>query len=112
MPQAEIVEQHGTVAAETALAMATAARERTGADAGLGITGVAGPSEVEGKPVGTFYIALDFMGQTRVVRFALVDDAAGVEAPRGDGRAVLALAGARGAAKRRREQGVGGAGRA
>jgi nicotinamide mononucleotide (NMN) deamidase PncC len=28
---------------------------------------VAGPSEVEGKSVGTFHIALDFLGKTRVV---------------------------------------------
>ena len=32
----------------------------------LGITGVAGPSDVEGKPVGTAHIALDFRGETRV----------------------------------------------
>ena len=63
----EIIQAHGTVAEETALAMATAARERTGADAGLGITGVAGPSEVEGKSVGTFFIAHDFKGQRKVV---------------------------------------------
>jgi nicotinamide-nucleotide amidase len=63
----EIVEKHGTVAGETALAMAVAIRERTGADAGLGIVGVAGPSEVEGKSVGTFFIALDFLGKQRVV---------------------------------------------
>jgi nicotinamide-nucleotide amidase len=62
----DVVERHGTVAPETALAMATATRERLGADAGLGITGVAGPSEVEGKPVGTAHIALDFQGETRV----------------------------------------------
>lgn len=66
VPQATI-DEHGTVASETALAMATAIRERTGADAGIGITGVAGPSEVEGKPVGSFHIALDFQGTTRVV---------------------------------------------
>ncbi len=47
--------------------MAVAARERTGADAGIGIVGVAGPSEVEGKSVGTFHIALDFLGTQRVV---------------------------------------------
>jgi len=62
----EIVERHGTVAAETAMAMATACRERLGADAGIGITGVAGPTSVEGKPVGTAHIALDFLGETRV----------------------------------------------
>jgi nicotinamide-nucleotide amidase len=66
VPQ-ETLDAHGTVASETALAMATAIRERTGADVGVGITGVAGPSEVEGKPVGTFHIALDFKGTTRVV---------------------------------------------
>jgi nicotinamide-nucleotide amidase len=64
---AEIVEKHGTVSEETALAMATAIRERTGADAGLGIVGVAGPSEVEGKPVGTFFVAHDFKGSRKVV---------------------------------------------
>jgi competence/damage-inducible protein CinA-like protein len=63
----EVVENHGTIAGETALAMATAVRERTGADAGIGIVGVAGPSEVEGKSVGTFHIALDFLGTRRVV---------------------------------------------
>jgi nicotinamide-nucleotide amidase len=61
-----VVEQHGTVAPETSLAMARAARERLGGDAGIGITGVAGPSEVEGKLVGTAHIALDFEGETRV----------------------------------------------
>ncbi len=63
---AEIIEQHGTVAPETALAMARAARQRLGADAGLGITGVAGPNDLEGKPVGTAHVALDFLGETRV----------------------------------------------
>ncbi len=63
----EVVERYGTVAPETALAMAGAIRRVTGADAGLGITGVAGPSELEGKPVGTAHIALDFLGDTRVV---------------------------------------------
>jgi len=61
-----IIERHGTVAAETALAMATACRERLGADAGIGITGVAGPTSDEGKPIGTAHIALDFLGETRV----------------------------------------------
>ena len=62
----EVIERHGTVAPETALAMATACRERLGGDAGIGITGVAGPDPIEGKPVGTAHIALDFLGETRV----------------------------------------------
>jgi PncC family amidohydrolase len=62
-----ILEQYGTVAAETAHAMAEAVAREFAADAGLATTGVAGPSEVEGKPVGTFYIAHDFKGQRKVV---------------------------------------------
>ena len=40
-------------------AVARAARERLGADFGIGITGVAGPEPLEDKPVGTVHIALD-----------------------------------------------------
>ncbi len=39
-------------------AMARAIRERLGADLGIGITGVAGPEELEGKPVGLGYVAI------------------------------------------------------
>jgi nicotinamide-nucleotide amidase len=54
----EILDEHGAVSEETAIAMARAVRERLGADFGLGITGVAGPDQQEGKPVGTVYIAI------------------------------------------------------
>jgi nicotinamide-nucleotide amidase len=46
------------VSAETAAAMATGVRDKLGADVGLGITGVAGPDEQEGQPVGTVFGAL------------------------------------------------------
>ena len=49
---------HGAVSAETAEALAAGARTRLGATWGLGVTGVAGPSEQEGKPVGTVHVAL------------------------------------------------------
>ncbi len=55
----QVLEQHGAVSAETAAAMALAAREQMGASVGVGITGVAGPAEQEGKPVGTVYIGVD-----------------------------------------------------
>ncbi len=55
----EILTQYGAVSQETASAMAHAVRERLGADVGLGITGVAGPDTLEGKPVGTVYIAVE-----------------------------------------------------
>ncbi|MGI9616640.1 MAG: competence/damage-inducible protein A [Acidimicrobiales bacterium] len=43
---------------ETALAMARAVRDRLGSDVGLATTGVAGPDELEGKPVGTVCLAV------------------------------------------------------
>jgi nicotinamide-nucleotide amidase len=54
----ETLEKHGAISVETARAMARAVRERLGADVGVGITGVAGPAEQEGKPVGTVHIAV------------------------------------------------------
>jgi nicotinamide-nucleotide amidase len=56
---AAIIEQHGVISAECALAMARAARDRIGADVGVGITGVAGPDPQDGKPPGTIHIGLD-----------------------------------------------------
>jgi nicotinamide-nucleotide amidase len=48
----------GAVSAETAGALAAGARERLGATYGVGATGVAGPSEQEGQPVGTVHLAV------------------------------------------------------
>ncbi len=64
VPEA-ILAEHGAVSAETALAMAQAARDRLHADVGVGITGVAGPDEQEGKPVGTVHIAVATPTATR-----------------------------------------------
>jgi nicotinamide-nucleotide amidase len=46
------------VSAETAMAMAQAAQRVLGADLGLSLTGVAGPTEQDGQPVGTVFIGL------------------------------------------------------
>ena len=66
----EVVETHGVISAECAREMARVARERLSADVGIGVTGVAGPDEQEGKPVGTIHIALDDgSGEARVVSY-------------------------------------------
>jgi nicotinamide-nucleotide amidase len=64
---AKLIEERGAVSPEVAQAMATAARLRLGADIGIGITGVAGPTEIEGKPAGTVYIAIDDSKRQRLV---------------------------------------------
>ena len=55
---AETIRNHGAISEETAEAMAKAVRQRLHADVGVGVTGVAGPSEQEGKAVGTVFIAI------------------------------------------------------
>jgi nicotinamide-nucleotide amidase len=51
--------QHGAVSAEAAVAMATGAAEKLGADYGLAITGFAGPcGGTNENPVGTIFLAL------------------------------------------------------
>jgi nicotinamide-nucleotide amidase len=55
---AATVEQHGVVSQETAAAMARAVRQSLNADIGIGLSGVPGPSEFEGKPMGLAYVAV------------------------------------------------------
>jgi len=57
----QILNNHGAVSAETALAMAKGARERAGADIGLSTTGEAGPEPQE-QPVGTMFLGLAWDG--------------------------------------------------
>jgi nicotinamide-nucleotide amidase len=65
---AELITQHGAVSAEVALAMATAVRQRLGADIGLSTTGVAGPEPLEGKPIGTVFVGVDDGRKGRAVQ--------------------------------------------
>ncbi len=66
----ELVYTHGVISQATAEAMARAARERLGADIGLGLTGIAGASEVEGQPPGTMHIAVTDGQRTEYRRYA------------------------------------------
>ncbi|HXN34846.1 MAG TPA: CinA family nicotinamide mononucleotide deamidase-related protein [Opitutaceae bacterium] len=54
-----LLQQHGAVSAEAAVAMATGAAEKLGADYALAITGFAGPcGGANENPVGTIFMAL------------------------------------------------------
>ncbi len=55
---AEVIETYGVISRETAEAMASAVRERLGADLGLGLTGIAGGEPMEDQPPGTMHIAV------------------------------------------------------
>jgi nicotinamide-nucleotide amidase len=56
---AALLAEHGAVSEPVCRAMALAARQRFGADYGIGVTGIAGPSGAsEEKPVGLVYIGL------------------------------------------------------
>ncbi|MDH3295367.1 MAG: nicotinamide-nucleotide amidohydrolase family protein, partial [Acidimicrobiia bacterium] len=54
------------VSEEAAMAMADGVRRRLGADIGLSTTGVAGPEESEGRPVGTVCIAVSGLDEAGI----------------------------------------------
>lgn len=69
----------GAVSAETAAAMAEGVRAAADADFGVSVTGVAGPTESEGKPVGLVYLGLAERGRsTRTEKLQLTGDREGI----------------------------------
>lgn len=66
---ASIVEEHGVVSAECAKAMASAVRAHFRTDLGVAVTGVAGPDEQEGKPVGTMHVAVATADEPHVISY-------------------------------------------
>jgi nicotinamide-nucleotide amidase len=68
------VPQGPVVSEEAARAMAEGARKVLGTDVGLSVTGVAGPSEQDGRPVGTVFFGLALDEGTEVVRLQLPGD--------------------------------------
>jgi len=74
------IQEFGAVSEEVAKAMAVGVAQHAGVEAGVAITGVAGPDGgTDKKPVGTVYIAVYLKGQTNVQRYQLPGDRSKVQ---------------------------------
>jgi nicotinamide-nucleotide amidase len=71
----ETLKEHGAVSRETALEMSAGIKQRTGADIGLSVTGVAGPTGGSAaKPVGTVWVSIAQAGRHEAKLFRFVGD--------------------------------------
>ena len=74
-----IVDTHGVVSAECAVAMARGVRRLTGATYAVSTTGVAGPAEQEGKPPGTVFVGMAGPAGVAALSLELVGDRATIQ---------------------------------
>ena len=72
----DTVRQHGVVSARCAEQMAAGVRSLLGTDWAVSTTGVAGPTEQEGKPVGTVFVGVAGPRGSRAARLHLEGDRA------------------------------------
>ena len=70
VPTADL-KQHGVVSQQTANIMAETVRRNLNADLGLAVTGVPGPGEFEGKPLGLAYISVTNGEKNREMKMRL-----------------------------------------
>jgi PncC family amidohydrolase len=67
---ADVLTAHGAVSAQAAIAMAAGGRDRTGAEIGVSVSGIAGPDGgSQAKPVGLTYVAVVDADGTVVRRY-------------------------------------------
>ncbi|MFX3674036.1 MAG: competence/damage-inducible protein A [Paenisporosarcina sp.] len=59
----EIIEKYGVVSEQCAISMATQVKAMFGSDIGVGLTGVAGPTNHDNEPAGTVWIALSLQNE-------------------------------------------------
>jgi nicotinamide-nucleotide amidase len=74
----ELLERKGAVDPNVAVRLAEGAREKCGADWGIGLTGVAGPGPSNGVPAGTVYVGLAGPAGTKCWSLQLSGDRARV----------------------------------
>lgn len=75
-----MLRKHGAVSPQTAAAMAKGVRLAAGADFGLSVTGIAGPSGgTPKKPVGLVYIGLSGPAGTKTSRFSFSGDRGAIQ---------------------------------
>jgi len=74
----DVLQRHGAVSAETAVALAEGVRDRLAATWGVSLTGVAGPDPQEGRPPGTLHVAVVGPGEPRVRSLRVPGDRARV----------------------------------
>ena len=67
----DVMSNHGVVSQQTANAMAHAIRSNLNTDLGVAVTGVPGPGELEGKPLGLAYISVTDGEQIRELEMRL-----------------------------------------
>ena len=75
---ASVVDRYGVVSAECARAMARGVRDLTGSTYAVATTGVAGPTEQEGKAVGTVFVGLCGPTSATELQLALTGDRSGI----------------------------------
>jgi nicotinamide-nucleotide amidase len=76
----DVLKAHGAVSEPVALAMADGIRVRAGADVGIGVTGIAGPTGgTPEKPVGMVVVAVVTASERRCRTFRFFGDRAQVK---------------------------------